>query len=168
MENQMKFKYESQPCVRCGGTGHYSFNQVSGTTCFKCNGSGKQLTRAGGAASKKVTAMLDELWITTVATILPGDKVWFNVSPVCLGTLMRWATVARVEQSGSTASYVENGVKVKVPYLNIIVTHKGKESGAGYTPSMTIRRWKEVPEETLNKIRKMKGVIVEEEGTCPR
>ncbi len=163
MENQMKFKYESQPCGRCGGTGHYSFNQVSGTTCFKCNGSGKQLTRAGGAASKKVTAMLDELWNTTVATILPGDMVWFNVSQQFLGTRMRWAKVARVEPSGAVVSYVENGVEVKVDYLNIIVTYKGKESGAGYGPSMTIRRWKEVPAETLNKIRKMKGVIVEAE-----
>jgi hypothetical protein len=25
-------------CSRCGGSGHYSFNQVTGTTCFKCNG----------------------------------------------------------------------------------------------------------------------------------
>ncbi len=29
------------PCSRCGGTGNYSYNQVYGTTCFKCNGSGK-------------------------------------------------------------------------------------------------------------------------------
>lgn len=25
-------------CSRCGGTGHYSYNQMYGTTCFKCNG----------------------------------------------------------------------------------------------------------------------------------
>lgn len=25
-------------CSRCGGTGHYSFNQISGTVCFGCDG----------------------------------------------------------------------------------------------------------------------------------
>jgi hypothetical protein len=27
-------------CPRCGGSGHYSFNQISGTTCFQCHGAG--------------------------------------------------------------------------------------------------------------------------------
>jgi hypothetical protein len=27
-------------CKRCGGTGHYSFNQIDGTVCYGCNGSG--------------------------------------------------------------------------------------------------------------------------------
>ena len=26
-------------CPRCGGTGHYSFNRIDGTRCFKCGGS---------------------------------------------------------------------------------------------------------------------------------
>jgi len=25
-------------CSRCGGSGHYSYNQMYGTVCFKCNG----------------------------------------------------------------------------------------------------------------------------------
>lgn len=28
------------PCPRCGGSGHYSFNPLDGTTCFKCSGNG--------------------------------------------------------------------------------------------------------------------------------
>lgn len=28
-------------CNRCGGSGHYSYNQISGTTCFKCAGRGQ-------------------------------------------------------------------------------------------------------------------------------
>lgn len=28
-------------CDRCGGSGHYSYNQISGTTCFKCAGLGQ-------------------------------------------------------------------------------------------------------------------------------
>ncbi|WP_432263036.1 hypothetical protein [Cupriavidus sp. TMH.W2] len=27
-------------CERCGGSGHYSFNAIDGTTCFGCRGSG--------------------------------------------------------------------------------------------------------------------------------
>lgn len=31
------------PCSRCGGSGHYSYNQLDGTTCYGCRGSGKQV-----------------------------------------------------------------------------------------------------------------------------
>lgn len=29
-------------CPRCGGSGHYSYNQMDGTRCYGCNGSGKK------------------------------------------------------------------------------------------------------------------------------
>lgn len=29
-------------CKRCGGSGHYSYNQMDGTRCYGCNGTGKQ------------------------------------------------------------------------------------------------------------------------------
>lgn len=32
-------------CGRCGGDGHYSYNQITGTRCFGCGGSGRQLIR---------------------------------------------------------------------------------------------------------------------------
>lgn len=28
------------PCPRCGGSGHYSYNQMDGTRCYGCNGKG--------------------------------------------------------------------------------------------------------------------------------
>jgi hypothetical protein len=37
--------FETEPCSRCGGTGQHSYCQMYGTTCFKCQGSGKQWTR---------------------------------------------------------------------------------------------------------------------------
>ena len=40
-------RLETEPCTRCGGTGHHSFYQMYGTTCFKCWGSGLQLTERG-------------------------------------------------------------------------------------------------------------------------
>ena len=37
-----------QTCSRCNGSGHYSFNLVHGTVCFKCYGSGFNfITKAG-------------------------------------------------------------------------------------------------------------------------
>lgn len=30
------------PCKRCGGSGSYSYNPLYGTTCFRCDGSGKE------------------------------------------------------------------------------------------------------------------------------
>lgn len=30
------------PCKRCGGSGHYSYNSLDGSTCYGCHGSGKQ------------------------------------------------------------------------------------------------------------------------------
>ena len=30
-------------CPRCGGSGHYSMNAMGDTTCYKCNGSGKEI-----------------------------------------------------------------------------------------------------------------------------
>lgn len=34
-----------QECSRCGGCGHYSYNQITGTVCFGCDGSGRELPR---------------------------------------------------------------------------------------------------------------------------
>ena len=39
--------FETRPCSRCGGCGHYSFNLMYGTVCFKCNGSGILFTPRG-------------------------------------------------------------------------------------------------------------------------
>ncbi len=32
-------------CTRCGGGGEYSFNLMSGTTCFGCNGGGRKMPK---------------------------------------------------------------------------------------------------------------------------
>ena len=45
-------RLETEPCTRCGGTGHHSFCQMYGTTCFKCWGSGLQLTKRGWRQKK--------------------------------------------------------------------------------------------------------------------
>src|SRR5207249_1748734 len=44
--------FESETCSRCGGSGHYSYCQRYGTTCFKCGGRTTVLTKRGEAAQR--------------------------------------------------------------------------------------------------------------------
>lgn len=48
MESKLGFEIET--CSRCGGTGHYSYNQMDGTRCFKCHGKKVVYTKRGRAA----------------------------------------------------------------------------------------------------------------------
>ncbi|NLP65551.1 hypothetical protein [Paraburkholderia sacchari] len=43
---------ETMTCSRCGGSGHFSYNQIHGTRCYGCNGTGKKYTKRGAAAAK--------------------------------------------------------------------------------------------------------------------
>jgi excinuclease UvrABC ATPase subunit len=46
----MKIEYETECCTRCYGSGHYSYNQITGTRCFRCAGAGVTFTKRGKAA----------------------------------------------------------------------------------------------------------------------
>jgi len=69
-------RYETETCSRCGGSGHYSYNQRTGTTCFKCLGSGLQRTRRGAKARTAVEAFKETI-VKTKARIdlVPGDWI---------------------------------------------------------------------------------------------
>lgn len=54
-----RISYEREPCTRCGGSGHYSYNRIDGTTCFKCRGTGAQLTPRGKAALAFADSLLN-------------------------------------------------------------------------------------------------------------
>lgn len=82
--------FESKTCGRCGGTGHYSYNQVSGTTCFGCNGKGFKLTPRGSAA---LNWLLDQRRVRAL-DVKPGDLVYHS------GSRFR-VTAAGWDQTGS-------------------------------------------------------------------
>ena len=42
-ENGKMYVRVEGPCPRCGGSGHYSYNQIDGTRCFGCNGTGHKI-----------------------------------------------------------------------------------------------------------------------------
>ena len=63
--------FESEICSRCLGSGHFSRCRMYGTTCFRCAGKGRTLTKRGEAAM----AYLRLLRSKPVAEIQPGDVV---------------------------------------------------------------------------------------------
>ena len=50
--------FESETCTRCGGSGQYSYCQTYGTRCFKCGGTGVQLTKRGHVAQAFYISLL--------------------------------------------------------------------------------------------------------------
>ena len=70
----MKIEYEKETCGRCGGSGHFSYNQITGTRCFGCEGSGERYTKRGAAALKFAQSLADR----TVADVKVGDVVLYN------------------------------------------------------------------------------------------
>ncbi len=49
---------ERETCGRCGGTGHYSYNQIEGSRCFGCRGKGTVLTKRGEVVAKWINEQL--------------------------------------------------------------------------------------------------------------
>jgi hypothetical protein len=75
--------FETKPCTRCGGCGRYSWCQMYGDTCFKCNGRGWYYSRRGEAQLNAYIAMLSipfcEVKIGQVVQS-PRSKKWFTVT----------------------------------------------------------------------------------------
>ena len=44
-------------CPRCGGSGHYSYNQMDGTRCYGCNGSGISIQKVRAYTEKEYARM---------------------------------------------------------------------------------------------------------------
>ena len=72
--------YDMETCGRCGGSGHYSYNQIHGTVCYGCGGRGKRQTRQ----AKKALAEIESLRKTfdvPAADLKSGDKIITDVWP---------------------------------------------------------------------------------------
>lgn len=73
-ETVTRIAYESVECGRCGGSGHYSYNQLDGTRCYGCNGSGYVLTDAGRAAKGALDAYKAEHFTIDANELRTGDR----------------------------------------------------------------------------------------------
>jgi hypothetical protein len=82
--------FESTTCGRCGGSGHYSYNQINGSTCFGCGGSGLALTKRGRAAQ----ASLIESQLRPASENAVGEFVWYDAYP--FGRTRGWCKVEAI------------------------------------------------------------------------
>lgn len=69
-----RIRFETETCSRCGGSGTMPFTVHAGR-CFKCEGAGTQLTKAGLAAAKRRTTFLDSLPQVPVTELQAGDRI---------------------------------------------------------------------------------------------
>lgn len=121
-------KFESQTCGRCGGTGHHSFNQVNGSTCFGCGGSGVTLTKRGSAARHFYLESL----VKPVAAIAVGDFVF---SSVTFGGRDVWCRVDAINAPDAAKWGSSNGI----PFGTLELSRKGKKASHGYIAETTFR-----------------------------
>ncbi|HET9564656.1 MAG TPA: hypothetical protein VFP27_09155, partial [Mycobacterium sp.] len=119
-----KLVYEMKSCSRCGGSGHYSYCQMYGTTCFKCGGRKRTLSAAGSKASLAIKAFIAEHFSVPVEKLTPGTFI--KVEGVT-------RKVASVEPSGTTGSSTVNGVTKTYPCWTLNLTKPVKSPFGAYS-----------------------------------
>jgi len=62
-------------CPRCDGTGHYSYNTMTGSRCFKCVGSGWVIARRAAEAHHAYVTAQQAAKHPTIANVQPGDFI---------------------------------------------------------------------------------------------
>jgi len=70
-------KLETETCSRCGGTGHYSYCQSYGTTCFRCRGRKVTYSKRGQAAA----IYMENLRKKPANQFQPGDLLYVEGIP---------------------------------------------------------------------------------------
>lgn len=92
METQSPTKsFETKPCTRCGGSGHYSYCSTHGTRCFGCGGKGWQYTKRGAAAQAFYAASL----CIPARDVHPGMMI--RIPGLAGIAATRWLRVERIE-----------------------------------------------------------------------
>jgi hypothetical protein len=123
--------YEKESCSRCLGSGHYSYNSISGTRCFRCHGGKQTLTKAGAKAKAAVQAFIAERHTVNVEDLQVGDLIKRDGYT---------RTVAAIEVS-DTWAYKLDGVEkrgVTITYDRPKPGFLGPESGFGTSEGSTI------------------------------
>lgn len=90
------YLYETGPCGRCGGSGHYSHG-----TCFGCHGAGVTMTRRAAKTKKAHEELVKQLGAVTYGELRVGDK--FRQP----GTIYaKWTTVTAIEEDRHNAGHL--------------------------------------------------------------
>lgn len=109
-------RIETTECSRCGGTGRYSYNQMHGSRCYGCGGSGKKHTRRGAEAFR----FLEALRSKPAADFQPGDLMRYDMFTPG-GSARIFVTVTSV--SPSQAKVFIDGKPSETPSVTIEGEH---------------------------------------------
>ena len=109
-------RIETTECGRCCGTGRYSYNQMHGSRCYGCGGSGKKHTRRGAEAFR----FLEELRSKRADAFVPGDLMRYDMFTPG-GSARIFVRVTSV--SPSEAKVIINGRPSKAPSVTIEGEH---------------------------------------------
>ena len=112
---------QTSECGRCGGSGHYSYNQMDGSRCYGCAGSGQAHTKLGKRAKADLDAWKMECASTTAAQLLPGDGFIDN--------RRRYTVVSVAHDLAPTSWTVRDGVRIP----NALSVRIGTASGTHFT-----------------------------------
>ncbi len=115
-------------CSRCGGGGNFSYNSISGTTCFKCHGSGqtapkytKKILQSAGVAvdNGDLDKYLKELGNRKTAKDA-DKKIMLAWSESGIGGLYSWLNVVTDKKKGI------NSFDVRFSKINEIMFNQHK------------------------------------------
>ena len=125
--------FESKTCPRCGGSGHYSYCQSYGTTCFKCAGAKEVLTKRGAEAQRFFSALL----CVPVAEVKVGDSVLCEGIPgFTKSHFSKVESITPTDTSGCVS--MTNGVET--PQRTDLVTfHTAVMTMGGLAPEKLVR-----------------------------
>ena len=104
----MTMKFETETCSRCSGSGHFSYNQITGTQCFRCHGQKVTYTKRGQAA----LAYSRTLREITVADVEVGTRIYWGNGGRCTIT-------AKGELKPSGMRVQVDGVMVDVMCMDV-------------------------------------------------
>ncbi|MFE9335262.1 hypothetical protein [Streptomyces sp. NPDC007063] len=74
----MRIVWDTTECTRCDGTGQHSYNPMHGRRCFKCKGTGRQISRKGAAARKAWTQEITDVCSRPLWSLRVGDVIWWR------------------------------------------------------------------------------------------
>lgn len=72
----------TKPCGRCGGTGHYSYNQIDGTMCYGCGGKGVVIDKKAAKKAGINITPTAELKTCKPGDIIESSKLPYRVNSV--------------------------------------------------------------------------------------
>lgn len=122
--------FEHKACSRCGGSGHYSYCTMYGTTCFGCNGRGWQYTRRGEVAAK----LYSDLLMVPATEVEVGTKIRVPGLPGIAGAC--WLLVDSIDTDHVSAWRItkdEDGNEVREPLVSVLIGGRKRITGSEWS-----------------------------------